>query len=114
MPEPASTRAVRFEGGEEAVETLVYRRDDLSAGAVEEPAIVEQLDHDGGRRGRGQADEYQHPHDDRGRRWMRRLSTKLTWSPSEVLKNAFITIVDQMAEQILRTCHSFVIYSRDF
>jgi N-methylhydantoinase B len=32
----------------------------------------------------------------------------------EVLKNAFITIVDQMAEQILRTCHSFVIYARDF
>lgn len=32
----------------------------------------------------------------------------------EVLKNAFTTIVDQMAEQILRTCHSFVIYSRDF
>jgi N-methylhydantoinase B len=32
----------------------------------------------------------------------------------EVLKNAFVTIVDQMAEQILRTCHSFVIYSRDF
>jgi N-methylhydantoinase B len=32
----------------------------------------------------------------------------------EVLKNAFITTVDQMAEQILRTCHSFVIYARDF
>jgi N-methylhydantoinase B len=32
----------------------------------------------------------------------------------EVLKNAFITIVDEMAEQILRTCHSFVIYARDF
>ena len=32
----------------------------------------------------------------------------------EVLKNAFSTIVDAMAEQILRTCHSFVIYSRDF
>ncbi len=32
----------------------------------------------------------------------------------EVLKNAFATIVDQMAEQILRTCHSFVIYARDF
>jgi N-methylhydantoinase B len=32
----------------------------------------------------------------------------------EVLKNSFITIVDQMAEQILRTCHSFVIYARDF
>jgi len=32
----------------------------------------------------------------------------------EVLRSAFVTIVDQMAEQILRTCHSFVIYSRDF
>ncbi|MDQ6730548.1 MAG: hydantoinase B/oxoprolinase family protein [Actinomycetota bacterium] len=32
----------------------------------------------------------------------------------EVLKNAFVTVVDEMAEQILRTCHSFVIYSRDF
>src|SRR5207253_11263648 len=32
----------------------------------------------------------------------------------EVLKNAFITIVDQMAEQILRTCYSLVIYARDF
>lgn len=32
----------------------------------------------------------------------------------EVLKNAFSTTVDEMAEQILRTCHSFVIYCRDF
>ncbi|GAB4269803.1 MAG: hydantoinase B/oxoprolinase family protein [Deferrisomatales bacterium] len=32
----------------------------------------------------------------------------------EVLKNAFANIVDQMAEQILRTCYSFVIYARDF
>lgn len=32
----------------------------------------------------------------------------------EVLRNAFATAVDQMAEQILRTCHSFVIYARDF
>jgi N-methylhydantoinase B len=32
----------------------------------------------------------------------------------EVLKNSFTTIVDQMAEQILRTCHSFVIFARDF
>ena len=31
-----------------------------------------------------------------------------------MLKNAFVTTVDQMAEQILRTCHSFVIYARDF
>lgn len=32
----------------------------------------------------------------------------------EVLKNAFATIVDEMAEQVLRTCHSFVLYARDF
>lgn len=32
----------------------------------------------------------------------------------EVLRNAFITTVDQMAEQVIRTCHSFVIYNRDF
>ncbi len=32
----------------------------------------------------------------------------------EVLKNSFITAVDQMAEQILRTCYSFVMYNRDF
>jgi N-methylhydantoinase B len=32
----------------------------------------------------------------------------------EVLKNSFTTIVDEMAEQILRTCHSFVIFARDF
>lgn len=32
----------------------------------------------------------------------------------EVLKNNFINLVDQMSEQILRTCYSFVIYNRDF
>jgi N-methylhydantoinase B len=32
----------------------------------------------------------------------------------EVLKNAFVTSVDLMSEQILRTCYSFVIYARDF
>lgn len=32
----------------------------------------------------------------------------------EVLKNSFINLVDQMSEQILRTCYSFVIYCRDF
>jgi len=32
----------------------------------------------------------------------------------EVLKNGLASAVDQMAEQILRTCHSFVIYCRDF
>src|SRR4029078_11272217 len=32
----------------------------------------------------------------------------------EVLKNSFVTVVDEMAEQILRTCPSLVIFSRDF
>jgi len=32
----------------------------------------------------------------------------------EVLRNALITIVDQMAEQVMRTCYSFVVYNRDF
>ena len=32
----------------------------------------------------------------------------------EVLRNAFITVVDQMAEQVRRTCYSFVVYNRDF
>lgn len=32
----------------------------------------------------------------------------------EVLKNSFISSVDQMSEQILRTCYSFVIYNHDF
>ncbi|QYU67905.1 hydantoinase B/oxoprolinase family protein [Leptolyngbya sp. 15MV] len=32
----------------------------------------------------------------------------------EVLKNAFANLVDQMSEQLLRTCYSFVIYCRDF
>ncbi len=32
----------------------------------------------------------------------------------EVLRNAFVSIVDQMAEQVRRTCYSFVVYNRDF
>src|SRR3546814_13449857 len=32
----------------------------------------------------------------------------------EVLKNSFITTANQMSEQILRTCYSFVIYNHDF
>ncbi|MEM7542828.1 MAG: hydantoinase B/oxoprolinase family protein [Pseudomonadota bacterium] len=32
----------------------------------------------------------------------------------EVLRNAFVTLVDQMAEQVRRTCYSFVVYNRDF
>ncbi len=46
----------------------------------------------------------------------RRTSTDAGLDPVtfEVLKNSFITTVDQMAEQMLRTCYSFVIYNRDF
>ncbi|WP_129113424.1 hydantoinase B/oxoprolinase family protein [Halegenticoccus tardaugens] len=32
----------------------------------------------------------------------------------EVLRNSFGNLVDRMAEQIVRTCYSFVIYNRDF
>lgn len=32
----------------------------------------------------------------------------------EVLRNSFVTIVDEMAEQVRRTCYSFVVYNRDF
>jgi len=44
------------------------------------------------------------------------MAAKPTLDPVtfEVLKNSFITSVDQMAEQIPRTCYSFVIYNRDF
>ena len=58
----------------------------------------------------------EHPHDiDGGRRHEhRRRDYSLDPVTFEVLKNAFVTIVDEMAEQILRTCHSFVIYARDF
>jgi N-methylhydantoinase A len=45
MPEPATTREVRFGGDDRAVETPVYRRDELPAGAsFEGPAVIEQLD----------------------------------------------------------------------
>ncbi len=45
-----------------------------------------------------------------------RLNTGFALDPVtfEVLKNSFITAVDQMAEQMIRTCYSFVIYNRDF
>ncbi len=32
----------------------------------------------------------------------------------EVLKNAFVNLVDQMGEVVVKTCYSFVIYARDF
>jgi len=32
----------------------------------------------------------------------------------EVLRNSFSNLVDRMAEQLVRTCYSFVIYNRDF
>lgn len=42
------------------------------------------------------------------------FQSKLDPVTFEVLKNAYVNLVDQMAEQILRTCYSFVIYNRDF
>ncbi|WP_156856410.1 hydantoinase B/oxoprolinase family protein [Oceanobacillus sp. AG] len=42
------------------------------------------------------------------------FKTKLDPVTFEVLKNGFVNLVDQMSEQILRTCYSFVIYNRDF
>jgi N-methylhydantoinase B len=43
-----------------------------------------------------------------------RFQTSLDPVTFEVLRNAFITIVDQMSEQVRRTCYSFVVYNRDF
>jgi N-methylhydantoinase B len=43
-----------------------------------------------------------------------RKTTKLDPVIFEILRNAFINLVDVMGEQILRTCYSFVIYNRDF
>ena len=45
---------------------------------------------------------------------MRNREKQLDPVTFEVLKNSFITSVDQMAEQVLRTCYSFVMYNRDF
>ena len=47
---------------------------------------------------------------------MSKASPAFTLDPVtfEVLKNSFINIVDQMAEQVRRTCYSFVVYNRDF
>lgn len=45
---------------------------------------------------------------------MEREEVRLDPVTFEVLENAFVNLVDQMSEQILRTCYSFVIYCRDF
>jgi N-methylhydantoinase B len=42
------------------------------------------------------------------------FQSKLDPVTFEVLKNAYVNLVDQMSEQVLRTCYSFVIYNRDF
>ncbi len=42
------------------------------------------------------------------------LTSSLDPVTFEVLRNAFVTVVDQMAEQVRRTCYSFVVYNRDF
>ena len=43
-----------------------------------------------------------------------RKTAKLDPVTFEVLRSAFVNLVDVMSEQILRTCYSFVIYNRDF
>ncbi|MSR13408.1 MAG: hydantoinase B/oxoprolinase family protein [Gammaproteobacteria bacterium] len=43
-----------------------------------------------------------------------RAGTTLDPVTFEVLRNALVNIVDQMAEQVRRTCFSFVVYNRDF
>jgi N-methylhydantoinase B len=40
--------------------------------------------------------------------------TKLDPVTFEVLKNAFRTLVQEMSEHVLKTCHSFVMFNRDF
>ncbi|MUV05620.1 hydantoinase B/oxoprolinase family protein [Planococcaceae bacterium Storch 2/2-2] len=42
------------------------------------------------------------------------FQSKLDPVTFEVLRNGFVNLVDQMSEQVLRTCYSFVIYNRDF
>jgi N-methylhydantoinase A len=45
MPEPVERRSAHFAGEDGPVDTPVYRRDDLPAGAAfDGPAVVEQLD----------------------------------------------------------------------
>ena len=45
LPEPVSRRPVHFDEDDDALDTPVYERDALHAGArVEGPAIVQQLD----------------------------------------------------------------------
>jgi N-methylhydantoinase A len=45
LPEPVASRSIRFQDAHEPVESPVYRRADLPAGArLEGPAVVEQLD----------------------------------------------------------------------
>lgn len=118
MPDPAERRTAWF--GTQPFDTPVYRRDALPAGAAfSGPAIVEQHDRRAAgltRRGgpllesdypAGGLTMDDHSHSARG-------GFALDPVTFEVLKNAFITTVDQMAEQILRTCYSFVIFNRDF
>lgn len=42
------------------------------------------------------------------------LESRLDPVTFEVLKNAFQGAVENMSEQVLRTCHSFTLYNRDF
>ena len=121
LPEPVARRPVHFDEEEDALDTPVYDRDALRAGTrLDGPAIVEQLDSTIVVPPGVTAEV--DPHLNIRMTSPRRSSVTAparrdyTLDPVtfEVLKNAFITTVDQMAEQILRTCHSFVIYARDF
>ena len=102
-----------------ALDTPVYEREPTCrrAFAFEGPAIIDQLDSTTlvppGVKARGRRVP-QHPHPRRRVKLHADQTAPLDPVTFEVLKNSFVTIVDQMAEQILRTCHSFVIYTRDF
>ena len=118
-PQPVERRAVWFEGGRRC-ETPVYSpRPTCPAGTrFDGPAIdrAARLDH--GRAAglsRAEVDGWLNIlMRDGGLNMATQQGFALDPVTFEVLKNAFITTVDQMAEQILRTCHSFVIFNRDF
>ena len=122
LPKPAARRPVYFSERSAYVETPVYKRDTLVAGArLAGPAVVEQLDSTvvlppGTAEFRHTRSSYRHAV--RGRFAMNapvpHSAPALDRVTFEVLKNAFVNLVDQMSEQLLRTCYSFVIYCRDF
>ena len=112
LPEPIERRdgLLRRRGGRHArlrAQDLPGRR------ALRGPRRDRPARHDDARPTRRQGRGRRVPeHPDGGQlTWPHRTLDPVTF---EVLKNSFVTVVDEMAEQILRTCHSFVIFSRDF